>query len=350
MPSSTSSSEPSRGELSHCAAARLPDLPWRRQTALALLLALVLCGVWEVGLWQWGVTPSLRNEPALWAREVRRLRAHKPATPAVVLLGSSRVQNGVDPALLSQQLDDVAIYNLSISGTDSLHALTYLADETTFAGDVVVELWPMRQLAVVPGSSEKIDVFIRYAREETVAQRFGAWLSMGLDARLRLFHFMLNTVSASKTFAARRHLMFPLESYDQRRFAPLAYDRITRARHEELQGALMPSLRRSEPLAPDALAERVAAFATPIATLRQRGARVLFFHPRLSGAVEAIERERMPRAAYWEPFLAALGAPGLHHEDDAALRVITCPDGAHINHDQVPTQTSALASALRAMP
>src|ERR1700730_1623086 len=93
MPSSTSSSRrltaADRPGVAQPVPVRdLPDRPWRSMLWGALLLAVALTGVWE---WHWrafGVTPGIRDDYALWARQRRKV--DEGMANATVLIGASR--------------------------------------------------------------------------------------------------------------------------------------------------------------------------------------------------------------------------------------------------------------------
>jgi hypothetical protein len=66
-----------------------------------------------------------------------------------------------------------------------------------------------------------------------------------------------------------------------------------------------------------------------------------------TGLVAEIERRQYPRDRFFDPFLMAVGVPGLHFEDVPALRQVHCPDGSHLDYRDRASFTAALVRALR---
>ena len=68
----------------------IPERDWGTILLAALVMTLLMLGMWE---WHWrafGVEPSLTNSDALWATQRRRID-HGEGNGATVLIGSSRM-------------------------------------------------------------------------------------------------------------------------------------------------------------------------------------------------------------------------------------------------------------------
>lgn len=311
---------------------------------LTAITSLGLLCAHEMMLKSLGVTPGLQNTPASWSDEFDRL-VTEDQRQSVVLIGSSRIQNGIDPKLLSEQLGGAPVYNLSISGTGSLHVLEHLADHTSYRGMVVVEFWPTRQLNAVPPSTDKAETFITSRDKEALIDPLENRLDQFFELNLRFLHPNLNTITTIKTILRHRIFPFPLETYNAERYGSLRYDRQPNYRLEKLVRDGNKEFIDAHPV--ENVEERRAAFERPISKLRKRGARILLFNPVITDRSREIEDARWPKKEYWDILVPSLSDASLHYQDDADLIKLKCVDSVHVNWTDVPIQTRALSRYIR---
>ncbi len=89
-----------------------------RSLALGATLALALLAGWELVWRSRGFVPSLTNNEPLWCQERRAV-----GKDTVVILGSSRVETGLDPPVLSEALGGRRVVQLGLDGGNFIPGL-----------------------------------------------------------------------------------------------------------------------------------------------------------------------------------------------------------------------------------
>lgn len=346
MPSSTSSFE-------HfdCAARRAPDVPWARVFLLVSVLSVLGLVAMEMTWAHFGLYTSLVNDEPLWQYELDRMR--RAATSqggyddSLMLIGSSRIQNGVDPAILEQRLG-VEVYNLSISGTSSLDLIEYIADDTDYDGLVVVEFWPLHHLIQDMKDGSKARRYTEYEQNAAFISPIEFQLDRVLHENFRIFHPGLNSIELFFHALYKREIRYPADNYSINRYGPLDYDRQSQAWLKSNIKKYADRAASRTAISPgEEFAARKALFIKPIEKIQARGGKVVFVHTSLSGAVRDTENEKFPRDVYWTPFMDGLGDGALHYLDDPVMSQLDCADGAHLEASLASKQSEAIADYLK---
>lgn len=349
MRSSTSSSEQSvlrdaaqaiehqRFRHSTNVADRAPEGPWLRTWALALLITAVALACLELVFRRDGLRPSVRDEAALWASV--RSRASGTQRDTIALLGSSRFQLGVDPAVLNAALATRQVLQLSIDGASPVPVLGMLADDPTFRGTALVEVTPGGVFGDEPAREAAAHEWIRFYQNRT-------WLS-DLEAELRV------------PLQSRSVLLMPgLKSYTVERLRgrspPRPYVQMRGDRCQVADYSRAPAGKSAAPktlgakmLAPEALRARIASMARFARAVEARGGRVVFVRMLATGDLAELEEREFPRSLTWDVLVRETGVRGLHVDDVPELGGFECPDGSHLDYRDAPRFTRALAAALR---
>lgn len=305
----------------------IPEQPWGRIFAGALLIFALLLGGWE-GQWRfYGVHPSITNNFGLWTIQRRRIDVGEG--DATVLLGASRVFFDIQLPVW-ERLAGRRPIQLAIEGTSPLPFLEDLADDRHFTGHVLVGVAP----DVFFSGYQYRGGVLAYLRKESPSQRIGQWLSMHLIEPYFAFDdpdYALTTVLARQPWPAR-----PGKSWftEVRKLSESESDRNTHLWSKVGDDPEYRELARKiwregfEPSEDDPTPEEVAKAeheqieraAKAVAKLRARGVKVLFVRMPSVGEYLAYENREFPRARSWSALLAASGAPGIHFEDYAELR------------------------------
>jgi hypothetical protein len=350
MPSSISSSEPLRV---------VPDVPWPRTAMLAVSLFLVALAGWET-YWrfEW-LVPSYRNSDGLWALTRDRIDDEGPGGTAIV--GSSRVLFDLNLEAWREETGILPI-QLALEGTNPRPYLTHLAQQTSFAGLVVVGVTEVLFFSPTPGL--RADVIARY-RDRTPADRVAQQLSMHLVEPYFAFYdpdVALFTVLRRQPFwPARRDLAPQLPTVRK-----LSNSRRTRQAdmwnkvelhpgyREVARGTWLTFLNAPRPAPPppevmqqqaDALLAEVAA---DVRAIRARGGDVVFVRAPSIGPFREAELKAFPRERAWDPLLARAEAAGVHFEDYPDLQDVELPEWSHIRAGETDRFTRALVRHLRA--
>jgi hypothetical protein len=327
----------------------LPDGPWGPMLLGALLLAVVLTGVWE---WHWrafGVTPGIRDDNALWARQRRLVDAG--AGDATVLIGSSRTQFDIQLPVW-ERLSGRRPIQLALVGTSPLFALEDLAADASFNGRVLVGVAP----DIFFSGYEYQTGLIRYFRKESPSQRVSKVLSMHLIEPWLAFYdpdFALFTVLRRQPWPKRKELD---EGTSVRKLLIAAADRNsylwskleTDSNYRDLARSIWAE-NFNGPKTPEEIAENERALNTQIeraskavARLRARGVPVVFVRHPSSGNYLAFENQQLPRRTTWDVLLTRTHAPGVHFQDYPALQGYELPEWSHMTRPSAERYTEQL--------
>ncbi|MBE7491747.1 MAG: hypothetical protein HS108_08350 [Planctomycetes bacterium] len=304
----------------------------------ALALLAVLAAVWEAAA-RGGAVPLKSEEPGSrrWVRQWEAARAAVP--PRILVLGSSRTLNAVNPPWLARAAGGgYSAHNLGIPVGNSLKMLETLEADLS-AGDVVV-------LDVLPSvyfGGRKLEQQ-QEAENRLARARPYQWLedelARGLKKNLAIARAGEGPLEAVHGLA-RRALGRPIEDPGQdptqrvvahdngfREWTLLRGDRAYWNARAIEQSALTPPL----VLPPDARAARVAV-AESVALCRRleaRGVTVLWLRLPVGGLYAEKEERLYPRRQTWDVLAAALPGRCVHFADEPELADLWTPDGSHL--------------------
>ncbi|HET7756795.1 MAG TPA: hypothetical protein VFK87_06035, partial [Steroidobacteraceae bacterium] len=151
----------------------VPEQPWGRILAGAVLVFALLLGGWEAYWRDFGVHPAIRNNYALWAIQRRRIDAGEG--DATVIVGSSRPFFDIQLPVW-ERLAGRRPIQLSFEGTTPLVFVEDLAADPKFTGRVLIGIAPQVFFKGFKYRGGAVD----YLRRESPSQRIGEWLSMHL--------------------------------------------------------------------------------------------------------------------------------------------------------------------------
>lgn len=117
----------------------LPDMPWLRIFAAALLICIIFITLMEIRLAQLGYHSTVLDSPGRWAKE--RARASQLGEKALILIGASRIQLGIDLDTLRRETGLEPV-QLAIDGSSFVPILQDLANDPTIRGTILVDYYP----------------------------------------------------------------------------------------------------------------------------------------------------------------------------------------------------------------
>ena len=332
----------------------VPDRPWIAILLWAALLFSLLLGGWE---WYWrdyGVVPGNRDDAALWARERRRLTTDGDAPrDATVLVGSSRNFFNVSLPAWDRASGRRPI-QLSIVGTSPVFALEDLANESTFRGQVIVDIAPDIFFTGFAYRAEFGDYWIK----QSPSERVGKWLSMTLVEPYLAFYdpdFALSTVLRRQHWPQRAGhpgglSVRKLEILEPDRAAYMWSKVETDTAYRDLARRIWaqdfhpdPPSAEDRVKARTTLDEQIERTRIAVSKLRHRGAVVVFVRHPSAGEYLEFEQREFPRASTWDLLLARTGAPGVHFEDHPTLRQgYDLPEWSHMSRSSAERYTAQL--------
>ena len=319
--------------------------PWGKVWALALLLALVVVGGWEMLARQADLGPEYSDNRSLWANARHKLNDH--GDNAIALLGASRMQYAVDVQTMSETFERPVI-QLSVEGTSALALLENLAADPRFRGTVIYSIAPAFsfnsiQPRIETGKQrEWVQHYIDQSRSRRMEQSMRLYLQGLLafrspDAQLtRVLPALLSTGSLpgrdQKTTFANRVLHKD-------------YSRVS-AEVDEL-GMVQFYLENSVPYTQSEFEVVLNYMDTLVRLLRDKGVDVVFVRLPSSAEVKLLESVFFPRPVFWGAMEQRLDARFVHADDYPEMAGFMSQDGSHVDSQHIVEFTSVLVGALQ---
>jgi hypothetical protein len=322
---------------------RVPQGGWLRTWVITLVsVALVVTG------WEWFVRArglgdvAVANTAELWIRE--RERAAALGDDALILVGASRMQGGIDLKTL-QALSNKKPVQLAITASPLMPVLRHLADDPDITGTVVISL-DMSSLRILDQESDAQRWIAAYddfkaGRTAVFYQPTEDWLHQRIERLLVSFERNARPhqlILASTTDSYVRTLPDRSQQFD--------YSKIDR---EEAYARRVQLVRgHTEPgfMTIRGIDEKFAEIEKLVTKLQSRGAEVIFVRFPSNRKIREIEDIQFPRSVYWDKFAAGTRARTIHFADYPALGNIDLPDGMHLDASEQEKFTRALAQIL----
>lgn len=336
MPSSTSSFDPFH---------RVPKVRlWHRWAAGAAIVVVCVIAA-ETALRALGHQPSVRESPAIWAVQYRKIEDMGPKD--VVLLGDSRMQMGFSLDAFRERYPDREIVQLAFAGTTSNPALHAIADESAFSGTVIYGVSEYRMIQSPRGVQA---LYIAFAERAMPIDLFEARLRASIQSRFVVAAYHLNALQVLDEYL--KHGTVPPANYhsmrpDRARLADFARVDVTAIRNERIERSIGQAQRRPIP-PPEEWLLQVQPLEDSVRRIHERGGQVVFVQFPLQREHAALYEERAPKARYWDVFAEASAAETVHYADYETLRSYDCPDNVHLDASDMAPFTHDLLDILEA--
>jgi len=327
VPSSTSSSE-----------------LWRRTWFATLALVVVVLTGWEVFWRLEGFAPEINNDENLWA--LARSRAARAGRDGVLLIGSSRLQVGIDADAFSRATGWQRPIQLAIAMGPSIPVLRDLSRDPRVSQRVVCGVHP----TIFFDETRQLDgIAVRYA------DRYAAFTPADeIEAGLRTLTQRSLVSSLPALFP--HHLIDALRTGQRPQLPHTTFDVERFGRSDLRRMGNLGQLRRANqrqwrswkgrPASPAKVTETVVLVGRFVAEIRKHGGDVVFVRMPTSGYMRRREHELIPRVEYWDVFAAEIDAVTIHFEDHAELRGFATPDGEHLDQRETASFSDALGTVL----
>lgn len=334
MPSSTSSSDQ-----------RLPAGPWGATWALALLVVAGSLVAIE-GYWRWsGHAPSTVDDKDLWC--VSREALARAGGRAIVFLGNSRTQLGIDTRAVADEAKGYRVFQLAIDGSYPIAALRDLAEDDAFSGVVVCDFWPA---ILVEENLESQADYVRYYRNEwNLTKKVDRTLRTGAQELMVLVSPHLNPINVARSVLGGRPIepMYVRTYPDRSRAADYSSTDLE-ARRRGTADKMRELYERWGVIGPEEW--RIAPVREMVRRIEARGGRVVFLRYPTTGEVKALDERFYPREAFVDVFArditATTHAVVIHFEDVPEMARLDCPDGSHLDRRDSADFSRALVREL----
>jgi len=302
---------------------------------VALAVTAAVTTLWDMGWRRVGMQPSVANGVERWVTMRRRVRPS-----STVLVGTSRIQAGVDPQVWARVAGGPPPIQLALIGATPVPVLEDLSLDTGFVGLVVVDVIPFfaydldRLARREEHTRTSIETWRRgYAGPSAVTESWlrawvGGWLVTGspeTSPRTLIERATAGHVTGIPAFTMRRD-----------RFLRFAADRARVTNLDRLESAW------GTPARGPAFERILSRIANSVARITGRGGTVVFLRMPSCGRRKAIEDRYYPPAVYWDPVIERTGAPFVDSDRYPELSGFPCHDGSHLDATEAPVFTEAL--------
>jgi hypothetical protein len=334
---------------------RLPGGPWLRVWLVALVVAVLslaaLEGFWRVA----GHVPSVNDDADLWMVIRHSLVPDDPNQ--VVLVGASRIQQGINTEVFARHFGGRKPAQLAVGGTTMVPVLDHLSRDESFRGMVIADVIPF---LFYPGGFATD----RGAAAQYVA-RYEKVIGNGKTFSATLVERNLRTL-VQERLVLRLPALAPtlrnVQSWVEERALPPPSGRVALADRSQLsdyRSLDQATLDKTKQLwvdrirqfgygpPADELERGLQSLEAMVTRIQDRGGRVVFVAFPASGIVHEMEEERQPRAKYWDVLAAHTRALTIHFTDYPELASTECLEGSHLDYRDAARFTDAFARILQ---
>lgn len=332
MHSSTSSSDHGR----------VVNDAWGRTLGAAVLLTLLALVPWELHWRSLGAEPSISDLEGSWSVTWDRIE-----TDSIVLIGTSKMQSALDPALLGKSLGTAPAIQLALIDRSPLPVLERLAEDDAFGGLVIVDVASRIFFDGTGGRERATQRLLRAYRRyrSSPGEWIDARLGMAVESRLALRLPGLSLRRLIASWQTGRRLAVPFAKVRPDRFRALDFSQVNLAGRRSTQALIIQTRGRpANAVELRALASRVRSAAHRI---RARGGEVVLTLLPVNGRALEAESARYPRTEYWDALVRQSASIGIHFQDHERLAGFECRDGLHLEHWDAMPFTRAFAATLR---
>lgn len=319
------------------------DRRWLLVWPLALLLAALGLGAVE---WHWrglDYRPKVLDSMQLWS--LQRDRVYGDGRVPLVLLGASRIEFGVDPAVLAEHLPGYRPLMLAIDGHYPIATLRDLAADTDFRGVVLCDVESNGLLAAYHDMQQPyVDYYrTRWSPHWRWHRRLlTLWQQRAViaDPRLGALATLRQAWLGGQPY--RDYVRFYADRSGAIDYALTDVEGAKRHFAETVEG----NIDRLPAHDPDSWLAGLEPVFADVRRIQQRGGQVIFYESPLHGLQHKVMERVYPRADYWDRFAAASPAPVLSAQTVPALMAFPLPDDSHLDARDRAAYTRALADEL----
>jgi hypothetical protein len=316
---------------------------WLKVWVIAIVLVGGLAAAYEGLLRTRHYVPTVQDDADLWSLQYDLVQSDPHA---VALLGASRIQFALDPALLSALLGGRTVAMLAINGQYPLAALRALADDRNFAGLAVVGIdarglrkrhWDMQQ------------AHLNHFRDRwSLARRIHRRIESGLQERLVFMRAPFSAANIAQRFLAGFGMPF-------NEYVVLRPDRVGFIDYRHTDVAAIKARRVADleayyrefpPPPPEVWLRDLTEVSAWVRRIEARGGRVVFFREPATGEHLDIDERAFPRELYWDAYARVAPATMIEFRDEPVFANFRLPDTSHIDGVDVPAFTIAFAQVL----
>lgn len=267
-------------------------------------------------------------------------RAARYSSNAVVLLGSSRVVDDIDPLVLKAEIPEHEFFQLGINGQGPMPVLEDLAKDENFRGSVLCEFHQRYMLPDYPAESLK---YLRFYNREQYGDFIDTWLSEQVKE-----HFAFTSINLWGFVAEKLRTSKPPEGVRREdRFFAL---HLRGRDNSRLQKKWLDMAATEGGFAAGPIGTRSGMYRIPgwVEAIRRRGGDVVFVQMPVSGPLRQMENEKFPNRDDVAGILSAHQINLISSASEPSLQAFVCLDGSHLDAADAVQFSASLARIVRA--
>ncbi len=301
---------------------------------ISLLISLVILIFWELHWRSAGYRPYVDDNDDLWAywfRKIPELNSND-----VLILGSSRAHFDID-LYEWERLTGKRPTNLAFVGSSPGPMLKYIAEESDFAGTIIVGVSP-DLFFDLPGQFgwNRLQKKLDHARGQTYAQRLNQHVYQFIDPHLAylndnlLLEGLVEEIPFPPRDSVQPGLFWPDmsvcdENRNLRMIPEMATDTAMQNQYKRIWSSF--GWQQPDTNQRDSILE---LHTKAVREIQYRGGNVIFLRAPISGKYLDYETRCYPRHKYWDELLKRTGAKGVHYADYRTLSTFECPEWSHL--------------------
>ena len=332
---------------------RIMNCSWIRMWGVVFFLTVFILVGWEILLRNNGFTSSIRDDPYLWGKV--RSESNANGKNSVVIIGASRVQQGIDLETLGKVLNKPKPKQLAISGASPLPVLEDLAEDEDFIGTVIIDVTPRIFFTEEFYKDKNLILHVRkmmssYKRKKNNGEASYRFIDTAIKNKFQ------RSLSMASEAASPRKLVKKVFKKEKNLFEHywILSDRRQVADYSKID---VKGFKRSREIltleGKNFLFESkdyqkfIIKIKNMVNKIKDRGGQVVFLRMPSSGKLREIEDRVYPRDIYWNLLEKEIQTPMIHFEDFKKLTGYDCPDGSHLSYKDTRNFTKSLAAILK---
>ena len=315
---------------------RLPDSPFKKIWLLIFISLVLFIVVWD-GFWiSRKIGPLPKDDAKLWS--YHRKRVVSLGKKAVVLIGSSRMQMGLDQGKFTQLTGKKTI-QLAVAGESPIPVLQNLAEDDSFNGTIISDFseYLIYERETNSNSTHVVDEWVKEYKEskssddlEFMLRGYGRYVLANPTLGKNLPDSLGNLITG-KVFSNRSPQQIVHETKQSYFDRTLIFDLDYLLSKKEIDAMLevnkngsIKTLRdffTNTPPNRKQFLEIVNKIETFVQQIQSRGGKVIFVSFPMSGELEKLNDVVFPREVYWDVFAAKTSATTIHYKDYLQLQL-----------------------------
>ena len=292
-----------------------------------------------------GHFPVVGDTASRWGLYVDKIPDNDPS--AILVVGSSRVQLGIDTDLMQREMGASTAIQLSRAASSPMPMLDYLMNATEFSGTLICGINPGLMFDAQERGQDNVRAMLEQRENRPyytpLEEILLGWSQGG---------FTVNNASVSWKLAGNAIFRgkWPTPPYGRltgSRFMRVDYELCTDL--EKLRADYMNVVQDGHAMGDEQFKALLNDLQQVRHTVERRGGRILFVRMPSSDVLWDLEDARCPKDRFWNVLKERFGSDAVHfHEIEQALgEPFVCPDSNHLDYRDAARLTEYLCDHLR---